>query len=81
MSRIFMAALALLITTNVAFAQAKHPIWVREIDAALPAANITAAQRANVIQLRNDGERQHNAGNHGAAEVSLRKARGILKLR
>ena len=66
--------------TNVAFAQAKHPVWVRGIDAALATAQLTSAQRAEVVKLRNDGERMHNAGNHAGAEVALQKARSILKI-
>jgi len=62
-----------------AFAQAKHPIWVAQIDAALPSAKLSAAERAQVVSLRNQGEREHNAGKHGAAEVSLSRALSILR--
>ena len=75
-----LAAIALLFATNVAFAQAKHPVWVRGIDAALATAQLTPAQRAEVVKLRNDGERMHTAGNHPGAEVALQKARSILKI-
>jgi len=62
-----------------AFAQAKHPMWVAQIDAALPSAKLSAAERSQVVKLRNQGEREHNAGNHGAAEVSLSRALSILR--
>jgi hypothetical protein len=81
MKRILFAGFVLLSTSGLAFAQAKHPVWVKQIDAALPGAQVTAAQRAEVIKYRNDGERMHNAGNHGGAEVALSKARSILRLR
>jgi hypothetical protein len=62
-----------------AFAQAKHPMWVAQIDAALPSAKLTPSERSQVVKLRNQGEKEHNAGNHGAAEVSLSRALSILK--
>ena len=61
-------------------AQHKHPRDIIKIDAALPSAQISAAQRAQVIKLRNDGERLHAAGNHGAAEAALERAKAILKI-
>jgi hypothetical protein len=69
-------AIALLIATNAAFAQGKHPADIRAIDAA----KLTPAQRTEVVRYRNEGERMHNSGNHGAAEVALRKAKSILKI-
>ena len=45
-------AIALLIATNVAFAQGKH---VRAIDAAMQTAKLTPAQRAEVVRYRNEG--------------------------
>ena len=80
MKRILLATFILLSATGTSLAQAKHPVWVRQIDAALPSAQLTSTQRAEVIKYRNDGERMHNAGNHAGAEVALRKARSILKL-
>ncbi len=73
-------AIALLVTT-AAFAQHKHPADVRKIDAALSTAQLTSAQRAQVVKYRNEGENLHYAGNHAAAEVVLEKAKGILKIR
>ena len=58
-------AIALLALTNVAMGQSKHPQDVQKINAALPTAKITPAQRAQVIKLRNEGETFHNAGQHG----------------
>jgi hypothetical protein len=43
-------------------------------------AKLTPAQRAEVVRYRNEGERMHNSGNHGAAEVALQKAKSILKI-
>jgi hypothetical protein len=73
-------AVALLFASTAAFSQgAKHPVWVAQIDAQLQTAKLSPAQRAQVIRLRNQGEREHNSGNHGAAEVSLSKALSMLR--
>ena len=63
-----------------AFAQSKHPMWVAQIDAALPSAKLSAAERSEVVRLRNQGQKEHDFGNHGAAEVSLSRAKAILKI-
>src|SRR3954471_22553219 len=69
MKRTPLIAIALLMTMNVAFAQAKHPADVRQIDEALHRVQLTSAQREQVISYRNEGERLHNSGNHAGAEV------------
>lgn len=83
MRRISLAALALAFSATVAIAQGsggKHPLDVAAIDAALRTAKITPSQRAEVVKYRNEGERAHNAGQHGQAEQALRKAKSILKI-
>lgn len=74
-------AIALISLTSLAVAQSKHPQDVQKINAALPTAKITPAQRAQVIKLRNEGEAFHNAGQHGKAEVVLEQAKAILRVR
>jgi hypothetical protein len=81
MKYILLIAIALFGFSNGAVAQHKHPRDVQKIDAALSSAQITPAQRAQVVKLRNDGERFHNAGNHGAAERVLEQAKAILNIR
>jgi hypothetical protein len=76
--RTFLIVIALLILTNVSFAQAKHPVWVAQIDAELQTAKLSPAQRSQVVRLRNQGEREHNAGQHNLAEASLSKALSML---
>jgi hypothetical protein len=73
-------AIALLIATNAAFAQSKHPADMAAIDAAMQTAKLTPAQRAEVVGYRKEGEQLHNSGKHGRAEIALRKARSILKI-
>ena len=73
-------AIALLIATNVAFAQSKHLADMARIDAALPTAKLTQSQRAEVVRYRQEGGRLHASGDHGLAEVALEKAKSILKI-
>jgi hypothetical protein len=77
--RILLIAVAVLISTSVSFAQAQHPIMVAQIDAKLPSAKLSPAERAQVVSLRNQGEREHNAGKHGAAQASLSRALSMLR--
>jgi len=66
------AALALFATP----ALAHHcPLDAKAIDAGLvKAANLTAAQKAEIMALRDKGMAEHNAGNHAAAETTLAEA-------
>ena len=54
MKRTPLIAIALLIATNAAFAQGKHPADIRAIDAAMQTAKLTPAQRAEVVRYRNE---------------------------
>jgi hypothetical protein len=46
----------------------------------LPNAKISAAQKAEVEKLRDEGQKLHAAGNHPASEAALDKAKAILKI-
>ena len=48
------------------------------IDAALPNAKLSAADKAKVMELRKTGEAQHKAGDHGASVKTLAQAMKIL---
>ena len=74
-------AVALVALTSLATAQHKHPRDIQIIDAPLSSAKMAPAQRAEVVKLRNEGEKLHYAGNHGAAETVLERAKAILKVR
>ncbi|HEY5279323.1 MAG TPA: hypothetical protein VIJ67_06180 [Pseudolabrys sp.] len=75
---ILFAVATLLASGNLASAQSKHIHDIQTIDAALPSAKLSAAQKARVVKLRNEGEKLHYAGKHGKAEVVLEKAKAIL---
>ncbi|MCC5987782.1 MAG: hypothetical protein JJT95_08875 [Pararhodobacter sp.] len=56
------------------------PALMAEIDAALPDAQITEEERAQVAELRQQGSDLHDAGNHADSEAVLNEARAILGL-
>jgi len=69
------AALALLAGPAYAF---HCPADMAKIDAALPNASLSEADRAKVQELRARGEEEHQAGNHNAAVATLAEAMQIL---
>jgi hypothetical protein len=79
MKRITLAA-TLALFASVAFAH-NCPNEMKAIDAALPNAKLTAAQSAEVKQLRADGESLHKAGKHSESMAALGKAKGILAIK
>lgn len=54
------------------------PKLMKQVDAALPSAKLSASQMAEVKKLRADGEAFHKAGKHNESEAALKKAKGIL---
>ena len=54
------------------------PADVKAIDNALPKSSLTAAQKSEVMKLRDEGEAQHNAGKHQDAVNTLAKAMRII---
>jgi len=74
-----------LLVTGVLFlalaapASAFHcPADMAKIDAALPTAKLSAADKAKVQSLRAEGERLHGAGDHAGSVDVLGKAMAIL---
>jgi hypothetical protein len=70
-------ALMLVLTPAAAFAFS-CPAMMAEIDAALPAAELSDEDRQRVEELRAQGEELHNAGDHTGSEAALNEAKGIL---
>ncbi|MFQ5954219.1 MAG: hypothetical protein ACE5JZ_04070 [Kiloniellales bacterium] len=54
------------------------PLNVKAIDAGLPKTNLSAAQKAEVQKLRDEGLAQHNGGKHKESMVTLSKAMQII---
>ena len=72
-----LTAAMLALATTSALAN-RCPLEMRAIDAALPKAKLTDAQRAEVKKLRAEGESLHNAGKHKESTDALDKAKKIL---
>jgi hypothetical protein len=70
-----LAALALFSSLAMA---ASCPKLMKQIDAALPSAKLSASQMTEVKKLRADGEAFHKAGKHGDSEAALKKAKQML---
>ena len=56
------------------------PALIDEIDAALPAAQLTDEARAQVAELRQKGADLHTAGDHDGSVEVLNEARALLGL-
>jgi hypothetical protein len=54
------------------------PSLVKQIDEKLQSAQLSDADKAKVMELRNKGEEQHTAGDHAASEASLNEALAML---
>lgn len=54
------------------------PADIAKIDAALETANLTDEQKAQVMELRDEGEQLHSSGQHQASVDTLAQAKEIL---
>ncbi len=79
MKKLTAAAFAAALLSTPAFAF-HCPADMAAIDAALPTANLSAADLAKVQELRALGEEQHNAGDHNASVATLAEAKALLGL-
>lgn len=71
--------LAILLTIAPATAFANScPTQMAAIDAALPTASISDADKAKVVELRKQGEDLHAAGDHAGSEAALGEAKKLL---
>jgi len=81
MKRVLIAAVVTLLMTGVAQAS-QCTKDMAEIDAALAAnPQISAAQKAEVMKLRAEGEAQHAGGKHDDSVAILAQAKAILGLK
>ena len=78
MSARSLIAAALLVAFSAPALAFHCPADVKAIDNALPKSNLTAAQKAEVTKLRDDGEAQHKAGKHKDSVNTLAKAMRII---
>jgi hypothetical protein len=76
--RSILACAVLLAVTAPSYANQCPSLW-KQIDAKLPAAQISAANRAMVTQLRKQGEALHKSGDHTKSEAALKQALSLLR--
>lgn len=79
MLRILALTTALILSPAAAFAHS-CPAVMAEIDAAMPAAELSDADRERVEELRAQGEELHEAGDHDGSMAALGEAREIMGL-
>jgi hypothetical protein len=75
--RSIVVATALALASGAAFAFS-CPKEMKAIDAALPTAKLTDAQKADVAKYRSEGEALHKSGKHQESMDTLAKAKKIL---
>jgi hypothetical protein len=71
------AGIALLALSGPTFAF-QCPADIAAIDQALQTADLSEEQRQRVVELRNEGERLHEAGDHQASVDTLAQAKEVL---
>lgn len=80
LKRVLPAAALLALLTGPAFAF-QCPANIRQIDAALQTnTQLSAADKAKVTELRNEGEKLHASGQHQQSMDKLAEAKKILKI-
>jgi len=78
MPRTILLATAISLALVVPAAAFHCPVDMGKIDAALPQAKLSTADKAKVMSLRTEGEALHKAGNHARAVKVLGQAMKIL---
>ena len=78
MLRRTLLAATLLVAISAPALAGHCPADVKAIDNALPKMSLSAAQKAEVTTLRNEGEALHKAGNHNDSQSALAKAMRII---
>jgi len=73
-------AFALLAFSAVPALAAHCPADAKAIEAALAKSSLDAAQKAEITALKDEGMKQHAAGDHRGAEATLAKAMRQLLL-
>ncbi len=71
-------AVAALLATP-AFAN-QCPMDIGKIDAAMKTAMLSDADKAEVMKLRDEGQKAHDGGDHAKSVETLAKAKAILKI-
>ena len=78
--RTILVASLFALTSGVAYASS-CPKHIKAIDAAMPSAPLSDAQKADVQKYRDEGESLHKAGKHSESLDALAKAEKILGIK
>ncbi|MDH3742526.1 MAG: hypothetical protein OER56_13110 [Hyphomicrobiales bacterium] len=73
MRRLLLTGAALVALTTSVYA-GQCPGLIQKVDEALSASQLAEADKAKVMELRNQGEAQHAAGQHAESVASLNEA-------
>ena len=76
MKSVLAAAFALALVSPALAGQC--PGLMTEVDEKMEMAQLSEEQRAEVMELRQEGEQLHEAGNHAESEAALNQALEIL---
>ena len=71
-------AVAALLATPVFASQC--PMDIGKIDAALKTSQLSDGDKADVMKLRDEGQKAHDGGDHAKSVETLAKAKAILKI-
>ena len=77
MTKLVIVAAVVAAFSTSAFAN-QCPMLVKKIDDAMTTAQVDDATKAKVTALRDQGQAQHDAGDHAASEASLNEALKLL---
>ena len=78
MKRLFLTGAALVVLTTGVYA-GQCPSLVKKVDEALATSQLSEADKTKVMELRNQGEAQHAAGQHAESVASLNMALQALE--
>ena len=77
MKKFLIAATVVAVMAGPAYA-GSCPALMQKVDAALETTTISAEDKAKVMELRQQGEQQHAAGQHDESVASLNEALKLL---
>lgn len=78
---LFIAPLAGILLLAAPALAGRCPMDMAAIDAALPNAQLSDAQKSEVMKLRAEGEALHKSGQHAQSEAKLAEAKKILNIK
>jgi len=75
---IMLLAASLVVAVSAPALANQCPSDIKKIDAALASSNLNQEQKAEVMRLRDEGQRLHEQGNHQQSMDTLARAKQML---